>query len=138
MRTSVVDLLRNRASVQLNLVNMGLLLTLAEQLDLRVRDNADDGAVFLHLGEIFLDFLLAVLGRPFLGVFGEGLLFGRVPVLVEASSDFLGEMDRLLGVILGKGLDSAFVILASLLGQETQVAVTRRGKFTVRHRKVST
>ena len=43
-------------------------------------------------------------------------------------------MDRLLGVILGEGLDPAFVILASLLGQETQVAVTRRGKFTVRHR----
>ena len=47
-----------------------------------------------------------------------------------------GEMNRLLWVILGEGLDSAFVILASLLGQESQVAVTRRGKFTVRHRKV--
>ena len=32
--TSVVDLLRDRASIQLNLVNVGLLLTLAEQLDL--------------------------------------------------------------------------------------------------------
>jgi hypothetical protein len=29
------------------------------------------------------------------------------------------------------------VILASLLGQEAQIAVTRRGKFTVRHRKAS-
>ena len=47
--------------------------------NLRVRDNADDGAIFLHLGEIFLYFLFAVLGRPFLGVFGEGLLLGRVP-----------------------------------------------------------
>jgi len=108
--TSVVDLLRDRASIQLNLVNVGLLLTLAEQLDLRVRDNADDGAIFLHLGEIFLDFLLAVLGRPFLGVFGEGLLFGRVPVLVEASSDFLGEMlgpDGLEGPHAVRGLDVA-------------------------------
>ena len=32
--TSVVDLLRDRASIQLNLMNVGLLLTLAEQLDL--------------------------------------------------------------------------------------------------------
>ena len=43
------------------------------------------------------------------------------------------KMNRLLGVILGEGLDSAFVVLASLLGQESQVAVTRRGEFTVRH-----
>merc|ERR1719289_498949 len=48
-----------------------------------------------------------------------------------------GKMDRLLGVILGEGLDSSLVVLAPLLGQETQVAVTRRGKFTVRHRLYS-
>ena len=42
-------------------------------------------------------------------------------------------MNRFLRVILGEGLDSAFVVLASLLGQESQVAVTRRGEFTVRH-----
>jgi len=198
-----VDLLWDRASVQLNLVNVGLLLALAKKLDLRVRDDADDGAVLLHFGKVLLDLLLAVLGGPLLRIFGESLLLGGVPVLVEASSDFLrqmlgpdglegphavrgldvsddaddhdgrsfddrhgldhfllvrlgtrtvhhtadmshtslvpgesGEMDRLLRVILGEGLNSALVVLASLLGQETQVAVTRRGKFTVRHRKV--
>lgn len=46
---------------------------------LGVGDDADDGAVFLHLGEIFLDLLFAILGRPFLGIFGEGLLLGGVP-----------------------------------------------------------
>ena len=45
-----------------------------------------------------------------------------------------GEMNVLLGVILGKRLDSSFVVLAPLLGQETQVAVPRRGKLSVRHR----
>jgi len=197
-----VDLLGDRAAVQLNLVNVRLLLPFAKKLDLRVRNNADDSAVLLHLGEILLDLLLALLGGPLLGIFGESLLLRGVPVLVEASSDFLGEMlgpdglegphamrrldisndaddhdgrslddrhrldhfllvrlgtrtvnhsadmshtglvpgeggemDRLLGVILGEGLDSSLVVLASLLGQEAQIAVTRRGKFTVRHRK---
>merc|ERR1739838_819753 len=67
-----VHLLRDRPSVQLNFVDMRLLLPLAEQLDLRVSDDADDGTVFLHLG--------------------ESLLLGRVPVLVESAPDFLGEM----------------------------------------------
>jgi len=196
----VVNLLRDRPSVQLNLVDMRLLLPLAEQLDLRVGDDADNGAVLLHLSEILFDLLLSVLGGPLLRVLGEGLLLGRVPILVESASDFLGEMlgpdglesphavrrldvaddaddhdgrglddghrldhfllvrlgsgpihqtanmrhtglvtgeggkmNRLLRVILGEGLDSAFVVLASLLGQESQVAVTRRGEFTVRH-----
>jgi len=198
-----VDLLGNRTTVQLNLVNVGLLLTLAQKLDLGMSDDADDGAVFLHLGEIFLDLLLAILSRPFLGIFGKSLLLGRVPVLVETATDLLrqmfgpnglegpvsmrrfdvthdtddhdgwrldeshrlndfllvrlrsgsvhdtanmshtslipgkgGEMNRLLGIILGKGLDPSLVVLAPLLGQETQVAVTRRGKFTVRHRAI--
>jgi len=196
-----IHLLGDRAAVQLNLVNVGLLLALAEKLDLGVRDDADDGAILLHLGKVLLNLLLAVFGGPFLGVFGESLLLGRVPVLVETPSDFFGEMfgpdglegphamwgldvsdhthhhdgrrlndrhrldhfflvrlgtrtvhhtanvghtslvaseggemNRFLGVILGEGLDSSLVILAALLGQEAQIAVTRRGKFTVRHR----
>jgi len=200
-----VDLLGDRAAVQLDLVNVGLLLTLTKKFDLRVRDDADNGAVFLHLGEVFLDLFLAIFGGPLLGIFGEGLLLGRVPVLVEASSDFLGEMlcpdglegphavrsfdvsddaddhdgrclddgdglddfllvglgtgtvhhtadmghtrlvpgeggemDRLLGVILGEALDSSLMVLAALLGQKAQIAVTRRGKFTVRHRSLTT
>jgi len=198
-----VDFFGNCTAIQLDLVDVGLLLTLTKELDLGVSDNADDSAIFLHLGEILFDLLFAILGRPFLGIFGEGLLFGGIPVLVKAASDLLGEMlgpdglegphavgsldvanhsddhdgrrlddrtrldhfllvslrsgtiddaadvghtglvpskggkmDRLLGVILRESLDSSLVVLAPLLGQETQVAVTRRGKFTVRHRKV--
>jgi len=196
-----IHFLGDRAAVQLDLVNVGLLLALAEELDLGVGDDTDDGAVFLHLAEILFDLLFAIFGRPFLGIFGEGLLLGGVPVLVEAASDLLGEMlgpdglegphavgsfdvaddsddhdgrrlderhrlnhfllvrlgsrtihqaadvghtslvaseggkmNRLLGVILGEALDSSLVVLAPLLGQESQVAVTRSGKFTVRHR----
>jgi len=182
-------------------VNVGLFLTFAEELDLRVGDNADNGAVFLHLGKVLFDLLFSVFRRPFLGILGECLLFRLVPVLIESSSDFFGEMfgpnglegphavrridvtddaddhdgrslddgdgfddfllvhfgpgtihdaanvshtslvtgeggemDRLLGVILGERLDSAFVILASLFGEKSQVAVTRRREFPVRHR----
>jgi len=196
-----IHLLRDRPPVQLNFVDVGLFLTLSEQLDLRMSDDADDGTIFLHLGEILLDFLLPVFRRPLLGIFRERLLLGGVPILVETSFDFLGEMlrpnglegphavgsldiaddaddhdgrglddghrldhlllvrlgagaihqpadvrhpglvsseggemDVLLGVILGKRLDSSFVVLAPLLGQETQVAVPRRGKLSVRHR----
>ena len=42
-------------------------------------DDADNGAVLLHLSEILFDLLLSVLGGPLLGVLGEGLLLGRVP-----------------------------------------------------------
>lgn len=41
---------------------------------LGVSQNADDGAVFLHLGEVFLDFLLALLILPFFRVLAECLL----------------------------------------------------------------
>jgi len=199
--TGKVNFLGDGTAVQLNLVDVGLLLSLTEELDLRVRDDANDSAVFLHFGEVFFDFLLSVLSGPLLGIFGESLLLGGVPVLVETPSDFLrkmlgpdglecphavrgfditdnsddhdrrgfndrnglddfllvrlgtrtvhntadmghtrlisgegGEMDRLLGVILGEALDSSLVVLAALFGQEAQIAVTRRGKFTVRHR----
>ena len=74
-----IHLLGDRAAVQLNLVNVGLLLALAEKLDLGVRDDADDGAVLLHFGKVLLDLLLAVLGGPLLRIFGESLLFGGVP-----------------------------------------------------------
>ena len=42
-------------------------------------DDADDRTIFLHLGEILLDFLLPVFRRPLLGIFRERLLLGGVP-----------------------------------------------------------
>jgi len=197
---SKVDLLWNGAAVELDFVDVGLLLSLLKKLDLSVGDDADDGAVFLHLGKILFDLLLAIFSRPLLGVLGEGLLLGLVPVLVEASSAFFGqmlgpdglegshpvwglnvaddtdhhdrrgfddgdgfnnfllvdlgprtidhtanvghtslvtgeggEMNRFLRVVLREGLDTTLVVLAPLLGEESQVAVTRGGKLPVRH-----
>lgn len=60
---------------------MGLLLSEAELLDLGVGEHTDDGAVLLQCLQLSLNLLLAV--RVLLGVLGEGLPLGLVPVLVE-------------------------------------------------------
>jgi len=49
---SKVDLLWDGTAVELDFVDVGLLLSFLKKLDLSVGDDADDGAVFLHLGKI--------------------------------------------------------------------------------------
>ena len=85
-----IYLVSNRPTVDLDLHDVGLLLGHRSLGDLRVGDDTYDGAVLLDLLKLGLDFLAAI--AVLLGVLGEGLLLGLVPVLVEATLDFLGEM----------------------------------------------
>lgn len=59
--------------------------------DLGVGKNTDDGAVLLDALELAGDGGAAVLG-VLLGVLGESLLLGLVPVLVEAALELIGKM----------------------------------------------
>ncbi len=56
-----------------------------------MRENADNGAVFLDALEFAVYGLAGVL-CVFLGVLGESLLLRFVPILVEASLDFVAQM----------------------------------------------
>jgi len=80
------DLLGNSSSVQLDFHDVRLLLTLTQQLHLSVCENANHGAVLLHPGKVLLNVFLAGGISPLLGVLGESLLVGLVPVLVEATA----------------------------------------------------
>jgi len=87
---------------------VGLLLADPDLLHLGVADDTDDGAVLLDALEVTLDALLAV--SVLLGVLGEGLLLGLVPVLVEATLDLGGEVlspDGGEGAKTAGGLDVA-------------------------------
>jgi hypothetical protein len=86
-----VDLLGDGAAVDLDLHEVGLLLLEGSLADLGVGEDADDGAVLLDTLELAGDGSAAVL-RVLLGVLGEGLLLGLVPVLVEAALDLVAEM----------------------------------------------
>ena len=87
----VLDLVGDRATVDLDLHEVGLLLLEASLADLGVGEDTDDSAVLADALELASGGLAAVLG-VLLGVAGEGLLLRAVPVLVEATFDLIGEM----------------------------------------------
>uniref|UniRef100_A0A2M4C3Y2 Uncharacterized protein n=1 Tax=Anopheles marajoara TaxID=58244 RepID=A0A2M4C3Y2_9DIPT len=92
MLLNPVHLILNRATVQLDLDDVCLLLALLHHTDLRVSDDTDELAVADHLLERILDRLLAQIVGPLLRGLGESLLLGRVPVLVETTTALLGQM----------------------------------------------
>jgi hypothetical protein len=87
---SPVNLLGNGATVDLDLHNVSLLLTDLSLADLSVGNDADNAAVLLDTLEFTSDLLGAF--SVLLGVLGESLLLGAVPVLVEAATDLVGKM----------------------------------------------
>jgi len=97
-----VDLVGDGATVQLNLHDVSLLLTNLDLADLGVDNDTDDRAVLLDALELAEDGLGAV--GVLLGVLGEGLFLGAVPVLVEATLELLGQV---LGPDSGQGAKTA-------------------------------
>jgi len=88
--TGEVDLLLNRTTVDLDLHQVRLLLLKRGLADLRVGEDADDGAVLLDAVKLVGDILSSV--GVLLGVLGERLLLGLVPVLIEPAADLVGKM----------------------------------------------
>jgi hypothetical protein len=78
-----VDLVGDGSTVDLDLEDLGHLLAKLDLAVLGVGDDAHDGGVLLDLGLLSVD-LLGLLG-VLLGVLGEGLALGLVPVLVESA-----------------------------------------------------
>lgn len=86
-----VDLVGDGASVDLDLHEVGLLLAETGLADLGVGKYTDDSAVLANALELASNRLATIL-CVLLGVAGEGLLLGAVPVLVEPTLDGVGEM----------------------------------------------
>lgn len=85
-----LDLVGDGTTVQLNLHDMGLLLTNLDLADLSVDNDTDNRAVLLDTLELAEDGLGTV--GVLLGVLGESLFLGAVPVLVEATLELLGQV----------------------------------------------
>jgi len=102
MGVSKVDLVGNGTTVQLNLHDVSLLLANLDLADLSVDNDTDDGAVLLDALELAENGLGTI--GVLLGVLGEGLLLGAVPVLVEATLELLGQV---LGPDGSKGAKTA-------------------------------
>lgn len=83
-----VNLVRDGATVDLDLHQVRLLLLEASLADLGVGKDTDDRAVLLDALELTGDRLTVVLG-VLLGVLGEGLLLRAVPVLVESALELV-------------------------------------------------
>jgi hypothetical protein len=86
-----VNLVGNGATVDLDLHKVGLLLLDGGLADLGVGEDTDDSAVLLDALELTGDGGTGRLG-VLLGVLGEGLLLGLVPVLVEATLDLVAQV----------------------------------------------
>ena len=100
---SVVDLVGDGSTVQLDFHEVSLLLPQTSLADLRVGKNADNSAVFADALELASSRLATVLGM-LLGVPGEGLLLRSVPVLVEPAFELFGKVRSPDG---GKGAEAA-------------------------------
>jgi len=88
---SEVDLVGDRTTVDLDFHEVGLLLLEWCLADLGVGENTDDSAVLLDTLELVGNGGTVVVG-VLLGVLGESLLLGSVPILVESALDFVAEM----------------------------------------------
>jgi hypothetical protein len=86
-----VNLVGDGATVDLDLHKVGLLLLDGSLADLGVGEDTDDSAVLLDALELTGDGGTGRLGVR-LGVLGEGLLLGLVPVLVEATLDLVAQV----------------------------------------------
>ena len=88
-----VDLLGNSATVDLDLEEVSLALSEVELGELGGSENTHDVAVLLDSLKVSLDGLLGlVILLVALGVLGEGLLLGVLPVLVEAALQLIGKV----------------------------------------------
>ena len=122
-----VNLSGGISSVDLDLHDVGLLQSKVELLDLGVGDDTNNRAELLDALELGLDVLTSVLG-VLLGVLGEGLLLGAVPVLVHASLEFFVQV---LGKDGGQGSepkDRMGVGLSRLRNPQT-VSLPDRGRI---------
>ena len=86
-----VDLVADRATVDLDLHQVRLLLLERRLADLGVGEHTHDRAVLLDALKLAGDGGTAVLG-VLLGVLGEGLLLALVPVLVEPALDLVAQV----------------------------------------------
>jgi len=77
------------SSVDLDFKNVSLLLSEVEEIELSVSNDSDNLAVFLDSIQLSGDGLFII---PLLGVFGESLLLGVAPILIESSLEFSGQM----------------------------------------------
>jgi hypothetical protein len=85
-----INLLLHGTTVELNLQQVGDLLAKFHLADLSVSKNTDHLAVLLDAVDLELN-VLGLLGE-LLGVLGEGLSLGAVPILVESAFNFIRQV----------------------------------------------
>jgi hypothetical protein len=85
-----VNLFSNRATIDLNLAKMSNLLSQLDLTDLGMGENTHNTTVLLDAVKLELN-VLGLL-RVFLGILGESLSLGTVPVLVESALHLIGQM----------------------------------------------
>lgn len=85
-----VNLLSDGASVELDFQQVGNLLAEFDLADLGMGKNTDNLAILLDAVDLRLN-ILGFLGE-FLGILGEGLSLGAVPVLVESAFNFIRQV----------------------------------------------
>jgi len=80
MFASKVNFVGNTTTIELDFNDVRLLLTSSQQLLLGVADHTNNGAIFLDLIEVFLNFFLANVIFPFQTGLGKSLLLGLGPL----------------------------------------------------------